>query len=195
MEVTHILSNFLVNVGYKTNPILMQIIIKILILTQCKILNYNSHYSDANTLLQTVLEDDTNSFEGKKFMLEGPEKLSFSKIDDIIKQTYFKGEKFNNPEKFTKILMNGWNMLYNGNNHLINFEKMIEFYSLKNGNNEGYENLAKTLSFQTKNMSEHYNSRAGKDILEDLNNLENNVNSSKSILYPLMTNYEKISLN
>lgn len=173
----------------------MLIISKMFTSIQCKINFPLSHYSDSNTLLQTVLEDETNSFEGKKLMLEGPEKLNFSKIDDIIKQTYFKGEKFNEPEKFAKMIQNSWNLFFHGNNHLINFDKMINFYSLKTANNEGYENLAKNLSFQTKNMSEHYNSRAGKDVLEDLNNEELHKNSSKSILFPLTTNYLKVSLN
>lgn len=147
-------------------------------------------------MIQSVLEDASGEFEGKKYLASGKENLSFYDIDNLIKQVYCEESKVIVPNKFLKSVSTGLQLFFHGNNHAINFEKMLNYLNNKDPLNEGYLDICDKLSFKPRSFREYYSLKAeSKGQTLDKNSVDVSEKEYDHLTQPNYQDYWNISLN
>lgn len=127
---------------------------------------------------------------GKKFVANGKESLSFTEIDNMIKQVYFKGHDFQTPNDLIRRLNESFQMFYHGNTHVINFGLMLSHLQGKEAKAEGYENLANKVNMKLIGLREYYSQQT-----EKANDLTEQGEEEDNLTYPDFQSYWNVSLN
>ena len=156
------------------------------------------YWNDMNVAIQTLIENDFENFKGKKYFLSGKETLQFSDIDNLIKQAYHEESNFTSPNDVLRKINESYRLFFHGNNHIINFGKMLNFLNGKEYN-EGYEDLSASIDLKSKLKSfrEYYSEKSmqkGKHLEEDMKSRFTSVESDH-LTYPEYSKYWHISLN
>ena len=145
-----------------------------------------------NTLIdEAISSEDLN---GKKYTALGKEALSFTDIDNLIKQIYCPNSKFQDANKNLKSLVEGLTLFFHGNNHIINFSKMIKYLQAVDPLNENYTNLIGTDNLEeVRSFREYYSSKRD---TSDTNSINVLIEDEKENLnYPNYRDYWSNSLH
>lgn len=148
------------------------------------------HWRDLNQLVQIALEEPSDDLLGKKYLAHGKESLSFTEIDNLIKQVYFKGQDYQSPQNVIRRLNEGFQMFYHGNTHVMNFGMMLDYLQGKESRNEGFENLSSKVNLQLIGLREFYSQQA-----ERSSNEEGQTEEEDNLTYPDFQSYWNVSLN
>jgi len=126
------------------------------------------YYNDLNDIVQILASDDTGAFNGKKLIANGGESLSYSDIDNIIKQTFFTKKQHLEPNKLLQKAMFNWQLLFHGNVHVTNMNFMLQNLHNKNPQSTGYESTTELTGEKFKLFREYHTKKAEKN--EETNN-------------------------
>lgn len=151
------------------------------------------HFSDLNEIINSILENST-SYNGKKFIANGKESLSFVDIDNLIRQAYCPSGNFQLSNENLKKIIESWQMFFHGNTHMTNFSKMLNFLQGKEYFKDDYESITDVISLKTKPFREYYSHKAEKFSTESTENLIIE-KEDENIKYPNYTSYWQSHLN
>ncbi len=139
-----------------------------------------------------ILNDESNDYKGKKLIANGNDSLSFTDINNLLKQTYCSPElKVKNKNSLVKNFANNWQLFFHGNTHVTNFNFMLEFMQVRAPQYSGYENAIPILGAKPKSFREYYVQKAEKHDDRIIPILDE---EPEDLRYPAFQNYYKISL-
>jgi hypothetical protein len=156
-----------------------------------------SHYNDLNDMVQLLVTDDSKSFHGKKLIANGNESLSFTDVDNLIKQTYSSNKENTEANNLLRKIFFNWQLFFNGNTHVTNMNFMLHFLQNRNPQFSGNENAAQALGLKTKSFREYYSQKAEKfddRIDSKADDLLKNEEPS-DFRFPKLQNYWNLSLD
>jgi hypothetical protein len=146
-----------------------------------------------NSLLESVLEGAEN-VTGKKFVAHGKEALTFTDIDNLIRQVYCPpGTSHQQSVNLLRKVIESYHLFANGNNHIINYSKMLGFLQGKDSQNEGYSDLADALYVTPKSFREYYSYKL--DVFSKDSNTKIEEDEKENLTYPHYSLYWQNSLN
>lgn len=147
--------------------------------------NTNSHLEDLNKVITSFIQNESTEHQGKKFVAQGNNQVSFYEIDNLIKQAFSENSKFEIPNTYIKLFNRAFQLLIEGNTHAINLEKMLQVIENKDNLNSEMEDAIKVLGINSKSFREYYSHLAeNKDNTDD-----------PELKYPNYHNYWRISLD
>ncbi len=155
-----------------------------------KSFRFNPLYTnDLNNMIGEIVNNNKN-FEGKKLIANGGESLSFLDVDNMLKQTYSSTKESSQPNSMMKKMMFNWQIFFNGNTHVTNFEYFLEYLNHSNPQFNEYENMAKVLDMKPASFREYYTNKGELYKAEKVSEGENG-----DLRYPQMEKYWGLSLD
>jgi hypothetical protein len=155
------------------------------------------YYNDLNDMIQILVTDEANSFKGKKLIASGGESLSFTDVENMIKQTYStKKEHVESNETIQKLLFN-WQIFFHGNTHITNMNYFLNFLQNRNPQFTDFENSSQLLGIKPKSFREYYTHKA--EVFED--RIDSKVSEvikgeePTDLRFPKIQNYWNLSLD
>lgn len=155
------------------------------------------YYNDLNDMINLILNEESDVFKGKKLIANGSESLSFTDIDNMIKQTYSTKKEVHEANKTLQKLLFNWQIFFHGNTHITNMTYMLQFLQNRNPQFTGFESATEVLGMKTKSFREYYTHKAEK-FDERLNDkVENLVKGEEpsDLRFPKMQSYWNVSLD
>jgi hypothetical protein len=120
------------------------------------------YYNDLNDMIQMLVTDESLSFKGKKLVAAGTESLSFTDIDNMLKQTYSSKKDHTEANATLQKLLFNWQIFFHGNTHITNMNYMLQFLQNSNPQFAGFENAPQALGLKLKSFREYYTHKAEK---------------------------------
>jgi hypothetical protein len=148
-------------------------------------------------MIQLLVTDDSKSFHGKKLIANGNESLSFTDVDNMIKQTYSNNKEHNEANNILKKIFYNWQLFFHGNTHITNMNLMLHFLQNSNPQFSGHDNASQVLGLKLKSFREYYSQKAEKfddridSKADDLLKSE----EPSDFRFPKLQNYWNISLD
>jgi len=146
-----------------------------------------------NNIVTNLINDEKNSFKGKKLLASGAEALSFSDITNQLRQTYTSsGNSVVNRSELIQKLVNNSHLFFHGNTHVINFNFMMNFLEAKSPQFTEYESASALIGNNFRSFGEYYAEKALKTddrisaVVEE---------EPEDLRLPLLQNYYNISLD
>lgn len=143
--------------------------------------------------MTNLVNDESNSYKGKKLLASGAEALLFSDIKSQLKQTYTSSEKsVVNGSKLLHNLADTWQLFSHGNTHVTNFKFMLKFLEAKSPQFAEYESASVLIGSDSKSFREYYAEKAQvtndriSAVMED---------EPQDFRSPALQNYYKVSLD
>lgn len=139
------------------------------------------------------MEDESNDYNGKKLLASGNDSLSFTDINNLLRQTYTSTQKeVINRNQRIQMLANNWQLFFHGNTHITNFNFMLDFMQARSPQFSGYESASTLLGAKPKSFREYYVQKAEKFDDRISAFLEE---EPEDFRFPALQNYYKISLD
>jgi hypothetical protein len=113
------------------------------------------YYENINDAINTLLNDNTNKYSGKKYSLNGSQQVSFADIDELLRHSYSKGNATKINDTFHKLNVN-WQLTFHGNTHVINFQQMLEKFNKKNYKFDDFDDLNNLMGLKSMSFRDYY---------------------------------------
>jgi hypothetical protein len=148
-------------------------------------------------MIQILVTDESQSFNGKKLIANGNESLSFTDIDNLIKQTYSTNKEHTEAKNLLKKLFFNWQLFFHGNTHITNMNFMLHFLQNRNPQFSGHENASQTLGLKLKSFREYYSHKAEKfdDRIDTKADHLIKDEAPSDFRFPKLQNYWNVSLD
>lgn len=151
------------------------------------------YYHDLNNMINKLINDNSKTYNGKKFLANGNETLSLIDIDSQLRKTYTSSEKeVKKKNMLIEKFVDNWQLFFHGNTHITNFKFMMNLLNLKSSNFDDYENASGLQSDISKSFKEYYSEKAliTNDRINSLKEEE-----PEDLRSPPLQNYYKVSLD
>lgn len=144
-------------------------------------------------MIVNLINDEENTYKGKRLLANGGDSLSFLDIDNLLKQTYTSTEKsLVKKNKYLTTIFDNWHLFFHGNTHVTNFRFMLDFLQARSPQYTGYESANKLLEGKPKSLREYYVQKAEK-FDDRINPILGEI--PEDFRFPAIQNYYKISLD